>query len=216
MKDFELPNFMTNVLVLAPHTDDGELGCGGTVARLVEHGCNVTYVAFSTADKSLPNGLPKGTLRGEVMKATGALGIKPESVLTFEYEVRKLNFVRQDILEHLVEIRSRIPVDVVLMPSLHDLHQDHSTVAAEGLRAFKNRTILGYELIWNNLSFNTTCFVRLEERHIRRKADALKEYHSQAGKDYMSEEFVYALSRTRGVQIGHAFAECFEVIRYVV
>ncbi len=54
------------------------------------------------------------------------------------------------------------------MPSLHDIHQDHATIAQEGLRAFKNSTILGYELIWNNLTFNTTSFVKLEKNHIER------------------------------------------------
>ena len=44
------------VLVLAPHTDDGEFGCGGTMARLVEAGAEVRYVAFSIATKSLPEG----------------------------------------------------------------------------------------------------------------------------------------------------------------
>ena len=45
-------------LVLAPHTDDGEFGCGGTMARLVEAGCEVRYVAFSIATRSLPPGFP--------------------------------------------------------------------------------------------------------------------------------------------------------------
>ena len=53
-------------LVLAPHTDDGELGCGGTTARLVEAGCEVRYVAFSIATKSLPENLPPDTLAREV------------------------------------------------------------------------------------------------------------------------------------------------------
>ena len=44
------------VLVLAPHTDDGEFGCGGTMARLVEAGSDVRYVAFSIATRSLPEG----------------------------------------------------------------------------------------------------------------------------------------------------------------
>ena len=43
-------------LVLAPHTDDGEFGCGGTMARLVEEGADVRYVAFSIATRSLPEG----------------------------------------------------------------------------------------------------------------------------------------------------------------
>jgi hypothetical protein len=98
---------------------------------------------------------------------------------------------------------------------LNDIHQDHSTIAQEGLRAFKTKTILGYELIWNNLSFNTTSFVKLEENHIQAKADALKEYKSQGIRDYMSEDFIFSLAKTRGVQIGTKYAEVFEVIRLV-
>jgi LmbE family N-acetylglucosaminyl deacetylase len=203
------------VLVLAPHTDDGELGCGGTVARLVEAGCNVTYVAFSTAKQSLPSGLPDDTLKREVVEATRRLGIPSENLIVFDYEVRKLNYVRQEILEALVQIKNRLLVDLVLMPSLNDIHQDHSTVATEGLRAFKHCTILGYELIWNNLSFNTTSFVRLEKRHVHKKIEALTAYSSQVGKPYVSEEFIFAWARTRGVQIGADYAECFEMVRWV-
>ena len=52
-----------NILVLAPHTDDGELGLGGTISRLIEDGKKVTYVAFSTAQQSVPEGFPKDILR---------------------------------------------------------------------------------------------------------------------------------------------------------
>lgn len=205
-----------NVLVLAPHTDDGELGCGGTIAKFIENGCNVTYAAFSTARQSLPDGFPDDTLKIEVGKATQKLGIAEENLIVFDYEVRKLNYVRQEILENLVKIKRERPIDLVLMPSLHDIHQDHTTVATEGLRAFKDRSILGYELIWNNLTFNTTCFVKLQERHIQNKVDALKEYKSQAGRAYTSSEFVFSLAHTRGVQIGAQYAECFETLRWVM
>ena len=204
------------VLVLAPHTDDGELGCGGTIARLIEEGKNVYYAAFSTAKHSLPPGYAHDTLKKEVKKATKTLGIDPKNLFIYDYEVRKLNYARQDILENLVQIKKDIEIDLVLMPSLHDIHQDHSTVAVEGLRAFKDRTILGYELIWNNLSFNTDCFVRLDRRHIEKKAEALSEYDSQAGREYMGSEFIFSLAKTRGVQIGAEFAECFEVVRWVI
>ena len=62
-------------LVLAPHTDDGEFGCGGTMARLIESGVEVTYVAFSTAAKSVPEGFPRDILRTEVRQATSIIGI---------------------------------------------------------------------------------------------------------------------------------------------
>jgi hypothetical protein len=103
-----------------------------------------------------------------------------------------------------------------LLPSLNDIHQDHSTIANEGVRAFKNCTILGYELIWNNLTFNTQCFIHLEKKHIENKVAALKEYKSQGFRDYLSAEFIFSLAKTRGVQIGTEYAEAFEVIRLII
>src|SRR5207302_9983667 len=63
------------VLVLAPHTDDGEFGCGGTMARLVETGADVRYVAFSIATRSLPEGFAADTLARAVKEATAELRI---------------------------------------------------------------------------------------------------------------------------------------------
>lgn len=204
------------VLVLAPHTDDGELGAGGTIARLIESGSQVTYVAFSTAAESVPDGLPKDILKTEVQAATKGLGIKPENLIIHNYQVRQLGYHRQSILEDLIKLRNSNDFDLVLMPSLKDIHQDHETIAREGLRAFKGTTILGYELIWNNLTFDTTSFVKLERRHVEAKCEALKCYASQADREYIGSEFIFSLAKTRGVQIGAEFAESFEVVRWVI
>lgn len=203
------------ILVLAPHTDDGELGAGGTISKLIELGSDVYYAAFSTAEESVPDHLPKDILKTEVKAATKKLGLKEENLRIYNYRVRNLNYKRQDILEDLIKLRAEIKPDLILMPSLNDIHQDHLTIAQEGLRAFKASTILGYELIWNNLTFNTTSFVKLEERHIKNKFEALQEYKSQNNRDYMSEEFIFSLAKTRGVQIGQSFAEAFEVVRLI-
>ena len=205
-----------NVLILAPHTDDGELGCGGTISKLIENGANVFYAAFSTAEESLPIGMHKDTLKKEVIEATNVIGIERENLLIFNFKVRKLNYVRQEILEELINLRNQFSFDLVFMPSLNDIHQDHSTIAEEGLRAFKQTRILGYELIWNNLSFNTTSFSILEERHIEKKISALNEYKSQQGRSYIDREFIKSLAISRGVQIGHKYAEAFEVIRWIL
>lgn len=132
----------SRVLVLAPHTDDGELGAGGTIAKLVESGVDVFYAAFSTAEQSVPIGFPKDILKTEVKNATMKLGIKPKNLFIYNYEVRKLNYKRQELLEDLVRLRSSVNPDLVLLPSMHDIHQDHSTVAQRVLWAFKQRTIL--------------------------------------------------------------------------
>ena len=75
-------------LVLAPHTDDGEFGCGGTMARLVEGGCEVRYVAFSIATRSLPDGFAPDTLAREVREATAELGIPGSHLTVHDFDVR--------------------------------------------------------------------------------------------------------------------------------
>ena len=205
-----------NVLVLAPHTDDGELGAGGFISKLVGEGANVTYVAFSIAEESVPAHLPKDTLKFEVSEATSRLGIQEENLIVYNYSVRKLNYVRQEILEDLIRIRKSSNFDLVLIPSTKDVHQDHATVSQEAIRAFKGTTILGYELIWNNLSFDCTCFVKLGKNNVLDKYESLQCYKSQAGRPYMSRDFVFSLAKARGVQIGSDYAECFEVVRWVI
>ena len=202
-----------NVLVLAPHTDDGELGAGGTISRLLREGAMVTYAAFSTAEESVPDGLPKDILKTEVRNATKSLGIK--ELILFNFPVRKLNFYRQEILECLIDLRKN-NYDLILVPSTTDVHQDHSTVATEAIRAFKTTSILGYELIWNNLSFETTCFINLEKGDLVNKVKALSEYKSQNQRVYMSDDFIYSLAKVRGVQVGKEYAEVFEVIRWML
>lgn len=209
-------NKFKKILILAPHTDDGELGAGASINKFIEQGAEVTYVAFSIAEQSVPEGMPKDILKTEVKLATKQLGIEPQNLIIFNYPVRNLNFARQDILEDMIKIRRSKEFDLVLMPSLKDIHQDHATVAQEALRAFKNISILGYEVLWNNLSFDTTCFIKLEEKHLEKKISALNCYSSQAGRIYMSKEFIFSLAKVRGVQIGSDYAECFEVVRWVL
>ncbi|HEY6161385.1 MAG TPA: PIG-L deacetylase family protein [Bacteroidia bacterium] len=204
------------VLVLAPHTDDGEFGCGGTISRLVESGCEVYYAAFSACEQSVKKEFPPDILITEVKAATSVLGIRPENLFLYEYQVRMFNYRRQEILQTLIELREKIRPEAVFMPSTDDIHQDHFTIAQEGLRAFKFNSIFCYEMPWNNVTFNTSAFFYLQEKHIQRKVKALMEYRSQAHRPYANEEFIRALARTRGVQINTHYAETFNVLRYVV
>lgn len=205
----------SNVLVLAPHTDDGEFGCGGTIARLIEDGARVSYVAFSTATRSVPAGFPRDVLSKEVRAATATLGIPETDLHVCDFEVRTFPTVRQDILERMIVLNTEIAPDCVLMPSLNDLHQDHHTIAQEGLRAFKRTTVLGYEVPWNNFSFNHQVYVTLETRHIDRKVAALNCYESQQHRNYANEDYIRSLARTRAIDVGRELAEVFELYRWV-
>lgn len=206
----------SKVLVLAPHTDDGEFGCGGTITKLIEEGKEVYYAAFSVCELSVPDNLPKNILEIELRNATKVLGIKQENVHIFKYSVRTFPTHRQEILEDLIKLRDDIKPDLVLTTCLNDIHQDHHTVAEEAVRAFKNTTLLGYEMPWNNLTINTQSFFILEERHIKNKSHALKCYESQKLRSYANDDFVRSLAITRGTQIGEKYAEVFEVIRLVI
>ena len=202
-------------LVLAPHTDDGEFGCGGTMARLVEQGVEVRYVAFSIATKSLPDGFAPDTLAREVREATAELGIPDANLDVHDFEVRTFPVHRQDILELLIGLWEEWSPDIVFQPSLHDVHQDHQVIAAEGLRAFKRTTILGYEIPWNNFDFAYQAYVALDEPHIDRKIAALAKYASQQHRRYADPEYILNLARMHGVNVNREFAECFQVYRIV-
>lgn len=203
------------VLVLAPHTDDGELGCGGTISRMVEEGREVYYAAFSTAAESVPPPFPPDVLEKEVREGTKVLGIPAANLLVYKYKVRHLPHMRQEILEELVQMKREIDPGTVFLPSAQDLHQDHQTVHIEGLRAFKTVTVLGYELPWNNLSFDYRHFCVLTREHVQTKIAALRCYQSQQHRPYTQEEFIWSWARTRGGQIMVEYAEAFDVLRWV-
>lgn len=203
------------VLIVAPHTDDAEFGCGGTIVKLLENNNEVYCVAFSACKQSVLKQFPEDILITEIKAATSILGLKPENLILHDYEVRTFNYRRQEILEDLVKIKNSVNPEVVFLPSLNDIHQDHYTIANEGLRAFKFSSVFCYEMPWNNLNFNTSSFVILNEKHIETKCLALKEYKSQAHRAYANEDFIKSLATVRGVQIGAKYAECFEVIRLI-
>lgn len=211
-----LESTQNTVLVLAPHTDDAELGCGGTISRLLASGAKVHVAAFSTAEDSLPKGAAPNQLRVEFCAAMERLGVPRESTTVYDYPVRRLSYHRQEVLEHVVELRRRINPSMVLLPSAHDVHQDHQVVNAEGMRCFKDITVWGYELPWNHVEFSAQAFVTLERCHLQAKWNSLQEYKTQIemARPYFTWEFIEGLARVRGVQVKAPYAEAYEVMRF--
>jgi N-acetylglucosamine malate deacetylase 1 len=200
------------------YTDDAELGCGGTISRLIEDGNKIHWIVFSTAEESLPEGLASDTLVKEFIQVARYFGLSEQSIQINHFKVRKLSENRQDVLEILFKIRNEFKPELVIGPSLHDFHQDHTVVANEMVRAFKtSASIICYELPWNHIEFNTQLFVKLNERNIQQKIDIPRFYESQfqAKRYYFSEDFIKGLAYTRGAQVGTKYAEAFEVIRWV-
>ena len=91
----------------------------------------------------------------------------------------------------------RLEADLVFQPSHHDVHQDHQTIAAEGLRAFKRTTILGYEIPWNDYN-SCRPTSRSESEEMEKKVAALERYASQQHRRYANAEYVWNIGHTTG------------------
>ncbi len=144
-----------------------------------------------------------------------ALGVPGDNLYVYDFLVRRLLEHRQEVLEELIRLRALLNPHVILLPSKHDMHQDHQVLHAEGLRAFKHCTVLGYELPWNHISFDAQAFIGLSADHVERKCGALRHYQSQLtkGRSYFDTDFIRSWARFRGQQIGADYAEVFEVYR---
>ncbi len=201
---------IARALVLAPHTDD-EMGCAGTIRRLVRQGVEVRYVALSRCEESVPAGFPRDVLEHECRACLSALGVTQVEV--WDFQVRHFPARRQEILERFVSLNRAFKPDLVLLPCQSDIHQDHATVASEGVRAFKHSTVLGYELLQNITSGTTNAFVELDGQAIADKLASLAHYKSQMGRTYASRDVIEGLARVRGMQCNATFAEAFEVVR---
>jgi len=185
----------------------------------LESGDELFWIVFSAAEDSLPDGLPKNSLKREYFNVTRDLSLEKENYKIYDFKVRHLHQYRQDILEDLIRTRNQYDPEIVIGPSLNDLHQDHQVVAHEMVRAFKTTSsIISYELPWNHVTFNTQRFCKLNKSHIEKKYQILENYRSQfiKGKSYFSEEYIYGLAKTRGIQCNSEYAEAFEVVRWMI
>ena len=193
-----------NILALAPHTDDAEVGCGGSLSRFKKS--NIDIIAFSW-----PYDRPD--IINEFKNSMGILSLNYELL---DFPIRKLLLHRQDILEILVKRSKEKKYDLVFCPSTYDTHQDHEVIRNEAFRAFKKTTILGYEMPWNNITFKTDLFIELSEKNMKDKRKMLDSYKTQEDRAVMCKEYIFDTARTRGLHVGIKYAETFEVIRMVI
>ncbi|PIR50148.1 LmbE family protein [Candidatus Peregrinibacteria bacterium CG10_big_fil_rev_8_21_14_0_10_54_7] len=203
------------ILFISPHTDDAELGCGGTMAKMAREGNDVYIAAFSKCEKSVPEGFAKDVLVKEMKEAAKALGIKGGNVMIFGYEVREFPEKRQEILEELFALNRKIRPVKVFVPCSSDLHQDHHTIYGEARRAFRESSIYGYEQPWNCLEFWGNAVMAISKEDLEKKVSAIACYKSQEFRNYSKGEVFESLARIRGLRANTEYAEAFEAIQIV-
>lgn len=212
---------MKKVLFVGAHTDDIELGCGGTVARLLDEHWSVHYLILSIARASVPKGYPEDVLKYEALEASRVMGVSVSNVTILDYPVRMFPENRQPILEDLVRIRRENEYDAVMCHSRFDVHQDHQATANECLRAFKGLSILSYELPWNSVGSIASMpdfYIRLSEEQISRKICAIRCFKTQssASRSYVNDEYLRGWARMRGQQASCEYAEAFSTNRIIM
>jgi LmbE family N-acetylglucosaminyl deacetylase len=200
------------ILAIGPHSDDIELGCGATLARATEsYNSVIDYVVFSP-------GYNNPDIKQECAKASIEIGVKPEHFHFNTFSARHLHASRQEILNILIEEGKEFKPDLIIGPSVHDIHQDHSVVAHEMVRAFKDRPIFSYLLPWNSVadSRQGSIFVRIKRCCLDAKIKALSMYQSQKERTYMSAAAVEAQAKYNGLIAHCEFAERFDAVRFPI
>jgi LmbE family N-acetylglucosaminyl deacetylase len=187
----------TRILCLGAHCDDIEIGCGGTLLKLLGRGeWQVTWVVFS-ADAA----------RARELQASARRFLRRcrhKRVIT--HELRDGFFPAQYLaLKGIFESLKSLPApDIVFTPEHADLHQDHRLVSELTLNTFRRQLLLEYEIPKYEGGLTTpNAYVQLTAAQARAKTRTLLScYPSQRSRHWFSAETFNGLMRLRGVEAG--------------
>ena len=212
MLGLALPAGPLRLACLAAHCDDIEIGAGGTVLRLLhEHpGSTVDWLVLS----STPSSAIEERAAAEAFCVDAAeLELRVESLPENVMPSRSAEI--QGLVGEFARTR---PHDLVLAPSLHDLHQDHRLLAEVAQQKWRDHPIWGYEIVkWDGDLRTPNLYVRLDPADAARKADLLdKLYPSQHDKQWYDRDAFLGLLRLRGVECASRYAEGFHVRKTAV
>lgn len=198
------------VCFIGAHPDDIELGCGALIARIAGK-ADVRCVTFSNNQKNpaLSHLVP------EHYASMETLGVPRERVDLLDFETRRFQEHRQEILETMIGILRKDDPDIVFVHTKSDVHQDHGVLTQEALRAFRGRTVLGFDVIRSSYGFFPDFLVGVDEEDVQKKLDALACYKTYAGKYYFSPEVTRATLIRNGAICERHYAEGFDILRIV-
>lgn len=184
------------VLCLGAHSDDIEIGCGGTILRLVGEcpSLRVHWVVFGA-----------GKQRKEEALASADQFLaqaKEKSVVVEDFKDGFFPYVGGEIKEQFEKLKQEIDPDIVFTHHRDDAHQDHRLIGELTWNTFRNHLILEYEIPKYDGDLGTpNVFIHLNEYLSRRKSELiLSHFQSQRGRDWFTEDTFLALLRLRGVE----------------
>lgn len=209
-----------NVLVVDPHSDDW-INCCGALIHHISNKDNIYVLALSGCEESLLPGFTLDDYHKEWKCSLRNIGLHPDDrqmgKIWFSdlFTVRRFSDSRQNILEILIKYRNEYRPNVVYCPSQYDIHQDHTVVVQECIRAFsKTCSIYGYDMTWNTLNNHLHHYIELTSDNVAMKCQSATIYNSQNCKNNnsLTKEFIESLAVVRGNRINVKYAEAFEII----
>lgn len=202
------------ILCLGSHSDDIEIGCGGTILRLAREypGCIFHWVVFNAigprereARHAASLFTEKATLNGPMLK-TFPDGFMP--------------FVGADLKAVFEELKKSVSPDLIFTHYGKDAHQDHRQVSELTWNTFRDHLILEYEIPkYDGDMGRPNFFVPLEVVHYEKKVEFLLEaFASQRSKRWFQKETFLALMRLRGMECNASsgYAEAFHCRKLIL
>jgi LmbE family N-acetylglucosaminyl deacetylase len=195
------------ILCLGAHSDDIEIGCGGTILHLIESqpSTRVDWVVFSS---SMPR-------RREALRSASLFlkGTKSRNISIRSYRDGFFPYVGMKIKEEFERLKKRINPGLIFTHYRHDLHQDHRLLNELTWNTFRDHLILEYEIPkYDGDLGSPNVFSPLKASTCRKKAAFLQQaFRTQASKQWFSNDTFLALMRLRGVEASSptGFAEAF-------
>jgi LmbE family N-acetylglucosaminyl deacetylase len=200
----ELGSRPLTLLCIGAHSDDLEIGCGGTVRRLAGEGRldHVEWVVLSAA----------GERDAEARAGAAAFleGARSTTVHVERYRDGFFPSLLGELKERFEDLKRTVQPDLVFTHRREDLHQDHRVTSELVGNTFRSHLVLEFEIPKYDGDLATpNLYVELSEAIAREKADrVMAVFASQRHRDWFAPEVFLALSRLRGVECrareGHA------------
>jgi LmbE family N-acetylglucosaminyl deacetylase len=198
---------LETVLCLGSHSDDIEIGCGGTVLKLIQDypQAHFSWIVFSAKDE-----------RAEEAERSANCFLKAaasRSVDIKQYVDGFFPYVGGEIKSHFEQLKKDTSPDLILTHYGQDLHQDHRLIAELTWNTFRDHLILEYEIPkYDGGLGSPNFFVPISDAIRRQKmAYILENFRTQSTKRWFSEDTFQALMRLRGMESNSetSYAEAF-------
>lgn len=195
------------ILCLGAHSDDIEIGCGGTLIQLFANtpGCEVLWVVLSAS--------PERAREAEKSAGIYLEAIRKKEVIVESFRDSYFPYIGGTIKEYLHGLNKRFRPDVVFAPTRHDLHQDHRLVSELTWNTFRDQVILEYEILkYDGDLGSPNMFVPIERSICEEKIRRLMYcFETQKSNSWFDNDCFYGLMRIRGVESNSPtkYAEAF-------